>query len=82
VLRGTPIGELPRWSPTDFSGGALIYIYVDQQSGQRLLRAIDNHRLESVARLKATEAKNLQKPLKVTVNSKDKIVRNQDELLK
>jgi hypothetical protein len=54
---------------------------VDQQSGQWLIKAIDNHRLESGGRLKATEAKNIPKPVKVALRVKENMVRNQIELL-
>jgi hypothetical protein len=48
-------------------GGALIYVCADQQSSQWLIKAIDNHRLKSGTRLKATDARNLPKPVKVVV---------------
>jgi hypothetical protein len=51
---------------------------VEQQSGQWLIKTIDNHRLGSGGRLKATEAKNLPKPVKVGV--KKNVARNQEEL--
>jgi hypothetical protein len=42
---------------------------------------IDNHRLESGARLKATVARNLSKAVKVDLRMRDKVAQNQDELL-
>jgi hypothetical protein len=81
VLRGTPIGELPHLKSYRLEGGALTYISDDQQSGQRLIRAIDNHRLGSGARLKATDARNLHKPVKVALRTRDKVSHTQDELL-
>jgi hypothetical protein len=38
-------------------------VCADQQSGQWLTKAIDNHRLKSGTRLKATDARNLLKPV-------------------
>ncbi|PNF16032.1 hypothetical protein B7P43_G04600, partial [Cryptotermes secundus] len=61
---------------------ALIYVRADQQSGQWLIKAIVNHRLKSGTRLKATDARNLPKPVKVALRTKDKIDQNQEELLK
>jgi hypothetical protein len=78
VLRGTPIGELAHLKSYRLEGGALIYTCTDQQSGQWLIRAIDNHRLGSGARLKA---RNLPKPLKVALRTRDRLAQTQDELL-
>jgi hypothetical protein len=63
-------------------GGALIYICANQQSGEWLIRVIDNHRLGSGARLKATDARNLLQPVKVALRARDKVAQTQDELLK
>jgi hypothetical protein len=57
-------------------------ICADQQSGQWLIKAIDNHRLGSGARLKATDARNLPKPIKVALRVRDKVAQTQDELLR
>jgi hypothetical protein len=54
----------------------------DQQSGQWLIKAIDNYRLESGARLKSTDARNLPKPVKVALRIRDRVAQNQEELLK
>jgi hypothetical protein len=69
LLRGTPTGELPHLNPTD------------QQSGQWLMRSIDTYRLGSGARLKAMDARNLPKPVKVALRTRDKVAQTQDELL-
>jgi hypothetical protein len=61
-------------------GGALIYICANQQSGQRL-KAIDNHRLGTGARLKVTDARNLLKPVTIALRTRDKTAQTQDELL-
>jgi hypothetical protein len=53
-----------------------------QQSSQWLIKATDNYRLESGARLKATDARNLPKPVKVTLRIRDKVAQNKEELLK
>jgi hypothetical protein len=82
VLRRTPTGELPHLKSYRLEGGALIYICADQKSSQWLIKAIDNHRLESGARLKATDARNLPKPVKVALKTGDKVAQNQEELLK
>jgi hypothetical protein len=47
----------------------------DQQSGQWLIRAIDNYRLESGAKLKATDARNLPKRVKVALRMRDRVAR-------
>jgi hypothetical protein len=44
---------------------------VDEQSSQRLIRARDYHSLGSGARLKAMDARNLPKPVKVVLRMKD-----------
>jgi hypothetical protein len=54
---------------------------VDQQSGQWLIRTIDNHGLGSGGRLKATETKKIPKPVKVALRVKKNFARNPDELL-
>jgi hypothetical protein len=81
VLRRTPLGELPHLKSYRLEGGALIYTCADQESGQWLIRAIDNHRLGSGARLKATDARNLPKPIKVALRVRDNVAQTQDELL-
>jgi hypothetical protein len=82
VLHGTPIGELPHLKSYRLEGGALIYICAAQQSGQWLIRATDNHRLGSGARLKAKDTRNLPKPVKVALRRRDKVAQTQDELLR
>jgi hypothetical protein len=81
VLRRTPTGELPHLKSYRLEGGALIYICADQQSGQWPVKAIDNPRLGTGVRLKATDARNLIKPVKVALRTGDKVVQTQDELL-
>jgi hypothetical protein len=46
------------------------------------MRATDNHRLQSGTMLKATDARNLPKPVKVALRTRDKVAQNQEELLK
>jgi hypothetical protein len=70
VLHGTPVGELPHLKAYILDRGAHIYRCADQQSGQWLVRATDNHRLGSGARLKATDATNLPKPVKSSSQDK------------
>jgi hypothetical protein len=77
-----PIGELPHLKSYRLEGGALLYICADQQSGQWFIKAIDNHRLGSGTRLKATSARNLLKPIKVALRVRDKVAQTQDELLR
>jgi hypothetical protein len=76
VLRGTPKGELPHLKSFRLEAGALMYVCADQQSGQWLTRAIDNHRLGSGARLKVTDARNLPKPVKVALRTRDNIAKS------
>jgi hypothetical protein len=59
-----------------------LHICVDEQHGQWLVRATDNHRLGSGARLKATDARNLPKPVKLAPWTWDKVAQTQDEMLK
>jgi hypothetical protein len=47
-----------------------------------LIRATDNHRLGSGVRLKATYARNLPKPVKVVLRTRDKVAKSPDKLLK
>jgi hypothetical protein len=82
VLRRTPREELPHLKSYRLVGGARIYACGDQQSGQWLIKAIDDHRLESGFRLKATDARNLPKPVKVALRTRDKVTQGQEELLK
>jgi hypothetical protein len=82
MLHRTPIGELPHLKFYKLEGGALIYICADQQSSQWLIKAIHKHRLESGARLKATDVRNLPKPIKVALRFGGKVAQNQEELLK
>lgn len=82
VFRATPVGELPHLKSYRLEGGALIYMCANQQSGQWLVKAIDNHMLESGARLKATDARNLPKSVKVALRTGDKLAQTNDELLK
>jgi hypothetical protein len=82
VLRRTPIGELPHLKSYILEGGILLYICADQLSGQWLFKAIVNNRLDSGARLKATDARNLHTPVKMALRIGDKVAQNQEELLK
>jgi hypothetical protein len=66
VLRRTPKEELPHLNSYRLMG-ALIYACTDQQSGQWLIKATDDHRLESGGTLKATDTRNLPKPVKVAL---------------
>jgi hypothetical protein len=59
-----------------------MYICAVQQSGQWPTRGIDDHRLGSGARLKATDARNHPKPVKVALRTMDKVAQTQDELLR
>jgi hypothetical protein len=82
MLRRTPIGEIPHLKSYRLEGGALLYICADQQSDQWLIRAIDNHRLGSGARMNATDTRNLPKPIKVALRVRYKVAQTQDELLR
>jgi hypothetical protein len=50
--------------------------------GQWLIRANDNHRLGSGARLEAMDAKNLPMLVKVALRMKDKIAKGPKEVLR
>jgi hypothetical protein len=80
VLHRTPI-ELPHLKSNRLDGGALIYICTDQQSGQWLIKATNNHRLGTGARLKVMDARNLPKPVKVVLRTRDTVAQTHDELL-
>jgi hypothetical protein len=58
------------------------YMCADQQSGQWLVRAIDNHRLGSGARPKTTDTGILPKPVKVAIRTRNKDAQTQNELLR
>jgi hypothetical protein len=58
LFRGTP-KELPHLRSFILEGGALQYVCADEESGQRLIRVIENHMLGSGTRLKLTYARNL-----------------------
>jgi hypothetical protein len=55
-------------------------VCADQQSGQRLIRAFEKHRLGSGAR--HVNARNLTKPVKVALMTKYKVANSPDELQK
>jgi hypothetical protein len=82
VSRRTPIGEIQHLKSYRLDRGALIYMFADQQSGQWLIKATDNYRLESDARLKATHASNIPNPAKVALRIRDRVAQNQEEFLK
>jgi hypothetical protein len=81
VLRRTPLEEQSHLKSYRLEGGTLIYICADQQSGQWLIKAVDNHKLGTGSRLKVTDARNLPKPVKVALRTKDNVAQTQDELL-
>jgi hypothetical protein len=81
-LRRNLIGELPHMKSDKLEGGALIYMCVGQQSGQWLIKAIDNYRLESGVRRKATDARNLPRPVKVALRMMDRVAQIQELFLK
>jgi hypothetical protein len=81
MLCRSPVEELPHHKSYTLEGSAFIYICADQQSGQWLSKAINNHRLETGTRLKVTEARNLPKPLKVTLRVRDNVAQTQYKLL-
>jgi hypothetical protein len=72
VFHGTPKGEQPYLRSFRLEGGILIYVCANQQSVQWLIRATDNHRLGSGARLKATDTRNFPKPANGALRTKDK----------
>jgi hypothetical protein len=78
VLHRNPIGELPHLKSYRLEGGALIYRCANQRSGQWLVKATDNHRMGTGARLKVTNVMNLSKPVKVAPRTRDKVAQTQD----
>jgi hypothetical protein len=56
--------------------GALIYVCTAQQSGQWLIGVTDNDRLKSVAKLEATDVKNLFKSVNVAFRARDKLAQS------
>jgi hypothetical protein len=79
VLHGTLEGELPHLRYFRLEGSAFVYVCADQQSGQGLIRVTVNHRLGSVAMLKATDNRKVRQ---VALRMKDKVPESPDELLK
>lgn len=55
-----------------------MYVHANQQSGQWFITANYNHRLESGARLKANDARNLPKPVTVPLGTMAKAVKSPD----
>jgi hypothetical protein len=53
-------------------------MYTNQRSHQWLIKATDNHRLGSGARLKGNGARNLLKLVKVALRMRDKAVKSSD----
>jgi hypothetical protein len=82
VFCRTPKGELLHLRSFRLERGALMYVCTDQQSGQWLIRTTDNHGLGSGARLKATDARNLPKPIKVALRMRNKLAKSPEEVLK
>jgi hypothetical protein len=76
VFRRTLKGELPHLRSFRLEASALMYVCADQQSGQWLIRATDSHRLGSGVRLKAADARNLAKPVKVALRLRDNVARS------
>jgi hypothetical protein len=72
VLCRAPRGELPHLKSYRLERGTLIYASANQQSRQWLVKAIHNHRLGTGARLQATDARNLPKPVKVALRTREK----------
>jgi hypothetical protein len=71
VFYETPLEEPSYLNSYRWEGGALIYVCTDQQSGQWFVKASDNHRMRSGARLKATNAKILPKPVEIALRTRD-----------
>jgi hypothetical protein len=51
-------------------------------SGQWLVKAIDNQKLESGTSLKVTDARNQPKTVKLALRIREKVAQNQEVLLK
>jgi hypothetical protein len=82
LFRRTPKEELPHLISIRLGGDALIYVCDYEQSGQWLITDIDNHRLQSGARLQATVARNLPDAVKVALRTKDKFSKSPNGLQK
>jgi hypothetical protein len=62
--------------------GTLIYVCTEQQSGHWLIEAINGHRLREGTMLKAIDTKDLLRPVKMALRTRDKQSKDTEELLR
>jgi hypothetical protein len=82
AFRTTPKERLPRLRSYRLEGGALIYVCTDQQSGQWLTEAVNGHRFREGTLLKAMDARDLPRPVKMAIRTWDKQSDDTEELLR
>jgi hypothetical protein len=62
--------------------GTIFYACADQRSVYWLIAALHGYQIREGARLKATDAKHLPKPVKMALRTKDKVATGPEDLLK
>jgi hypothetical protein len=82
VFHGTTKGELPHLTSFRLEEGTFTKVHAHKQSAQWLIKATDNHRLASGARLKTMDARKFPRPVKVALRTKDKFVKSSEDLQK
>jgi hypothetical protein len=82
MFRENVKGEIPHMRSLRLEGDAIMYVCSDQQTGQWLIIVTKNHRLGYGARPMATDTRNLPKPVKVALRTKNKCAKCPGELLK
>jgi hypothetical protein len=63
-------------------GGTLIHVCANQQSCQWLIKAVHRRRLKKETPLKATDAKDFLRPVKVALRTSGKQSKDTEELLR
>lgn len=72
AFRSIPMERLPWLRCYGLEGGALTYVCADQESGDWFIQTINWHRFGKETVLKATEAKDILRPVKMTLRTWDK----------
>lgn len=81
VFRLAPSERLPHLRSYRLEGSTLIYVCTDQRSVQWLIEAINGHRLKVGTLLKALDAKDLPRPVKMVLRTWDKQPKDTEEML-
>jgi hypothetical protein len=82
VFHETPDGGHPLLRSYRLETGTILYECADQRSVDWLVTALHGFQIRKGARLKAADAKNLPKPIKMVLRTKHKVATGPEELLK